>query len=61
MPSPPTNGLEVGDYSYKYIASWCETEDGTKVMRRVMHRIQANIRLLLTAIDAALMPVPEAA
>ena len=54
-------GLEVGDYSFKYIASWCETEDGVKVIRRVMHRVQANIRLMLTAIDAALTPQVEAA
>jgi antirestriction protein ArdC len=52
-------GLDCGDYSFKYIASWCESEDGVKVIRRVMQRIQHNVRLLLTAIDAALMPAVE--
>ena len=54
-------GLDCGDYSFKYIATWCESEDGVKVIRRVMSRIQHNVRLLLTAIDAALMPPVEAA
>jgi antirestriction protein ArdC len=52
-------GLDCGDYSFKYIATWCEKEDGVKVIRRVMSRIQQNIRLLLTAIDGALMPAVE--
>ena len=47
-------GLDCGEYSFKYIATWAGQEDGVKVLRRVMQRVQQNVRLLITAIDAAL-------
>ncbi len=47
-------GLDCGEYSFKYIATWAGQEDGVKVLRRVMQRIQQNVRLLITAVDAAL-------
>ena len=47
-------GLDCGKYSFKYIATWAGTEDGVKVLLRVMVRVQQNVRLLITAVDAAL-------
>jgi hypothetical protein len=47
-------GLDCGGYSFKYIATWAGQEDGVKVLRRVMQRVQQNVRLLITAIDAVL-------
>ncbi len=47
-------GLDCGEYSFKYIATWAGQEDGVKVLRRVMQRVQQNVRLLITAVDATL-------
>ena len=44
-------GLDCGEYSFTYIATWAGQEDGVKVLRRVMQRIQQNVRLLITAVD----------
>ena len=51
-------GLDCGEYSFKYIATWAGQEDGVKVLRRVMQRVQQNVRLLITAVDAALATRP---
>ena len=51
-------GLDCGGYSFKYIATWAGQEDGVKVLRRVMQRVQQNVRLLITAVDAALATRP---
>ncbi len=51
-------GLDCGGYSFKYIAMWTGQEDGMKVLRRVMQRVQQNVRLLITAVDAALTTRP---
>ena len=46
--------LDCGEYSFKYIATWAGQDDGVKILRRVMQRVQQNVRLLITAIDATL-------
>ena len=45
--------LDCGEYSFNYIATWAGQEDGIKVLRHVMQRVQQNVRLLITASDAA--------
>ncbi len=51
-------GLNCGEYSFTYNATWADREDGVKVLRGVMQRVQQNVRLLITAVDAALATRP---